>query len=145
MLYGTDRRTLREVFFRAWRKQCDGRPLEGVETLIVAVAARHPEYHALLDSPEAGTERDWLPELGESNPFLHMAMHLAIEEQLAIDRPVGIRELYLALCRASGDEHVAQHQIMECLAEMLWRAGRDGQPPDENAYVACLRRAAGQA
>jgi hypothetical protein len=32
---------------------------------------------------------------------------------------------------------------MECLAEMLWRAQRDGAPPDGAAYVECLRRKAG--
>jgi hypothetical protein len=142
MLYGTDRRTLREVFFRAWRKQRDGRPLEGIETLIVAVAARHPEYHALLDDPEAGAEREWLPELGESNPFLHMAMHLAIEEQLTIDQPAGIRLHYAALARL-GDEHEAQHRMMECLGEMLWHAGRAGTAPDPQLYLTCLARASG--
>lgn len=142
MLYGTDRRTLREVFFRAWRKQREGAPLEGIEALIVAVAARHPEYHALLDDPEAGAEREWLPELGESNPFLHMAMHLAIEEQLSIDQPAGIRLHYAALARF-GDEHEAQHRMMECLGEMLWHAGRAGTAPDPQLYLACLTRASG--
>ena len=142
MLYGTDRRTLREVFFRAWRKQREGTPLEGIETLIVAVAARHPEYHALLDDPDTGAERDWLPELGESNPFLHMAMHLAIEEQLSIDQPAGIRLHYAALARF-GDEHEAQHRMMECLGEMLWHAGRAGTAPDPQLYLACLARVSG--
>ena len=142
MLYGTDRRTLREVFFRAWRKQREGTPLEGIEALIVAVAARHPEYHALLDDPDTGAERDWLPELGESNPFLHMAMHLAIEEQLSIDQPTGIRLHYAALARF-GDEHEAQHRMMECLGEMLWHAGRAGTAPDPQRYLACLARVSG--
>ncbi|MEK7758189.1 MAG: DUF1841 family protein, partial [Pseudomonadota bacterium] len=70
MLYGQDRRELRQVYFRAWRKHAAGEPLEGAEQLIVTVALRHPEYHALLDRPEAGEDRDWLPEMGESNPFL---------------------------------------------------------------------------
>jgi len=144
MLFGTDRRQMRAVFFSAWRKHRRQEALEGIEPLIVAVALRHAEYHALLDAPEAGTDKDWSPETGETNPFLHMAMHIAIEEQLAVDRPAGVRAHYAALCKRLGDEHAAQHEVMECLGEMLWLAGRQGQPPDERAYLECLERAGGK-
>lgn len=140
MLFGSDRRQMRTVFFNAWRKYCRHEALDGIEPMIVAVVLRHPEYQALLDAPAASADKDWSPESGESNPFLHMAMHLAIEEQLSTDRPAGIRAAYQALCQRLGDEHDAQHQVMECLGEMLWYAGRHGQPPDERAYLECLLR-----
>ena len=140
MLYGQDRRALRQMYFRAWRKHGAGEPLEGAERLIVTVALRHPEYHALLASPEDAEDRDWLPELGESNPFLHMGLHIGIEEQLAIDQPPGIRLHFARLCRQHGDEHAAQHRMMECLGEMLWRAGRAGVQPDTQVYLDCLMR-----
>ena len=138
MLYGQDRRELRQIYFRAWRKHSTGELLEGAEALIVAVALRHPEYQALLASPESGEERDWHPALGEANPFLHMGLHIAIEEQLALDRPPGIRLHFARLCRQCGDEHAAQHWMMECLGKMLWQAGRDGTPPDTQIYLQCL-------
>lgn len=140
MLYGQDRRSLRDVFFRAWQKHLNRQPLEGVETRVVAVAGQHPEYHALLADPDAGGDRDWQPEQGESNPFLHMAMHLAIEEQLAIDRPQGLRARYLQLRAALPDDHAAQHLMMDCLGEVLWRAQRQGTPPSETDYFDCLAR-----
>jgi hypothetical protein len=140
MLFGQDRHALRQIFFRAWRKHGAGEPLDDAEKLVVSVAQRHPEYHALLGDDTAAT-RDWLPEQGESNPFLHMAMHIAIEEQLAIDRPPGIRQHYALLCRRTGDEHAASHRIMECLGEALWHAGRAGAPPDMQAYLDCLAHA----
>ena len=143
MLYGQERRELRQVFFRAWRKHRAGEPLEGAEQLIVTVALRHPEYHSLLDRPGSGEDRDWLPELGETNPFLHLGMHIAIDEQLAIDQPRGIRLQYAHLCRRFGDEHAAQHRMMECLGETLWRAGRDGVQPDMQTYLDCLGHADG--
>lgn len=142
MFAGQDRDSLRAVFFRAWGRHTRGEPLEGVETLIVLVAGRHPEYHALLESSDSNG-RDYPPEA--VNPFLHMAMHIAIEEQLGVDRPPGIRAHYATLCRNAGDDHAAQHQVMECLAETLWQAGRHGQPPDERAYLDCLQRAAASA
>lgn len=145
MLYGHDRRQMRAVFFRAWHKHRGGQALEGVERQVVAVVLRHPEYQALLDTSDASAERDWLPELGESNPFLHMALHIAIDEQLATDRPPGVRALFALLCERTADEHAAQHAVMECLAEVLWQAGRTGQPPDDHSYIDCLARNTGQA
>jgi len=140
MLYGTDRRQLREVMFRAWRKQVRGEPLEGIEQLIVAVARRHPEYHALLENEEPNADRDFVPESGEHNPFLHLAFHMALEEQLAVNQPPGLRDHYQRLCLRYGNEHEAQHRVMDCLAEMLWQAGRNGTDPDPLIYTDCLEK-----
>jgi Domain of unknown function (DUF1841) len=140
MFFGQDRHALRQIYFRAWHKHTIGETLEGAEQLIVAVALRHPEYHALLSHPEAGEDRDWLPESGEANPFLHMGLHIAIEEQLAINQPPDIRLRYARLCQRHGDEHVAQHAMMECLGEMMWRAGRENRQPDWQVYLDCLAR-----
>lgn len=140
MLFGQDRDQTRQVFFHAWRLHCERQPLAGVEKLIVDIALQHPEYHTLLADPERFAQRDYAPELGETNPFLHLAMHVAIMEQLAIDQPRGIVARYQRLRQRLPDEHDAQHHIMECLGEMLWRAGRDQTAPDEKVYFECLER-----
>lgn len=140
MLTGQDRGQTREVFFRAWRAHREGRPLEGVEKLIVQVALRHPEYHPVLEQSEAARERDYFPEAGETNPFLHLGMHIAIEEQLSIDQPPGIRGCYQKLLSRYPDEHAVQHRMMECLGEMLWQASRQKTAPQESVYFDCLRR-----
>jgi len=145
MFISQDRTQTREVFFRAWRAHREGRPLAGVEQLIVQVALRHPEYHALLDRPEDARDRDYAPESGQSNPFLHLGLHIAIEEQLSLDQPRGTRNYYQKLLRQLPDEHAVQHRMMECLGEMLWRAQRDATSPEESVYLACLRRLTGEA
>ncbi len=142
MFAGQDRGQTREVFFRAWRAHREGRPLEGVEKLIVQVALRHPEYHSLLEQAEAARERDYFPESGETNPFLHLGMHIAIEEQLSLDQPRGLRDYYRKILERHPDEHEAQHRMMECLGEMLWRAGREATAPRETVYLDCLQRLA---
>ncbi len=135
-----DRGSTREVFFRAWRHYSDGKPLEGVERVLVAVALRHPEYHALLDDPQEHLGRDYSPIAGETNPFLHMGLHIAIEEQLALDEPRGIRNIYQTLLARNPDEHAVQHDIMECLGEWLRQAQNHGSGLDQTPYVACLTR-----
>jgi hypothetical protein len=132
----------REVFFSAWRTYRAGQPLEGVQKLVVQVALQHPEYHAMLDNAQDYADQDYTPEMGQTNPFLHMGMHIAIEEQLALDQPRGLRARYVSLCARRGDAHAAQHQIMECLGEMLWQAQRDGTQPDEQGYLNCLDKIA---
>jgi len=144
MFTGHNREQTRSVFFRAWRAHREGRPLEGVEKLIVQVVLLHPEYHPLLDQPESVSERDYFPESGETNPFLHLGMHIAIEEQLSLDQPRGIRGYYQKILARMLDEHTAQHHMMECLGEMLWQAQRQGTNPQESIYLACLQRLAGE-
>jgi predicted RNA polymerase sigma factor len=74
-----------------------------------------------------------------------MGLHLAIREQVGTDRPPGIAQVHASLTRRLGDAHAAEHRMIECLAEELWQSQRDGRPPDETAYLAALKRAAGLA
>ncbi len=140
-MFNPSREQVRRFFFNAWRTYRSGMPLVGMDVHAVNIALMHPEYHAILDAPESNLDREWTPEDGQTNPFLHMSMHLAIEEQLSIDQPAGVRAAIEALVARSGDPHVAQHAAMECLGEMVWRAQRDRLPPDVVSYLDCLQRA----
>ncbi len=139
MIFSTDRDELRRMYLQAWQRQRDGLPLEPLQAQIADVVAAHPEYQPLLESGEDVLDRDWLPEQGLSNPFLHMGMHLAIREQLSTDRPHGIVAVYRGLMQRIGDAHEAEHRMAECLGEALWHSQRSGLPPDENAYLDALR------
>ena len=111
MRYTSERQHLREVFFRAWRNYREQRSLEEMERVIVNIALRHPEYHDVLDNPSRHEDRDYLPESGQTNPFLHMALHIAVHEQLSTARPTGIREAYQALLKRFDDTHTAEHLV----------------------------------
>jgi Domain of unknown function (DUF1841) len=134
-----DRSSLRRSYVEAWRKRRAGAPLEPLEHQIADVVELHPEYHPVLEQDAGALQRDYSPESGESNPFLHMGMHLAIREQVATNRPAGISTIHAELSRRLGDAHEAEHRMIECLGEALWRAQRNGVPPDEGAYLEALR------
>ena len=142
-MYGTDRDAMRRIFVEAWRKAGNDEPLQPLERLIAEVIAEHPEYHELLVDTDGGVGRDFPPELGETNPFLHLGLHLGIREQLAADRPPGVRNLYRRILQRAGGAHEAEHRIMECLGRSLWEAQRAGRMPDEATYLDCLRTLAG--
>jgi len=137
MIFGQDRRELRKAYFDAWQKHVDGMPLSPLEAQIADVVAQHPEYHDAVTNADLDT--DYTPEAGQTNPFLHMGLHLGIREQLATDRPGGITKLYEALAARTGDLHAAQHQMIECLAETLWEAQSQNRAPDEERYLERLR------
>ena len=138
MIFSQDRTALRQMYHDAWQKQRDHSPLSPLEAQIAQVIAEHPEYHALIEANDL--QSDFTPEMGQSNPFLHMGMHLAIREQVATDRPAGIRGLHGQLSTATGDPLEAEHQMMEALGETLWEAQRNNAAPDERAYLERLRR-----
>jgi len=138
MFFGNDRDQLRRFYCQTREKHRQGKPLEPLQVQIAHVIQQHPEYHSILESPDKALGKEYLPELGENNPFLHMGMHLAIQEQVSTDRPAGIRALYQRLLVQAGDPHTVEHQMMECLAETIWQAQKDGKPPDEIHYLSCL-------
>ena len=143
MLYGSDRDDLRRIWVDAWSKARSGQPLEPMERLLADVIAEHPEHHPALESPGV-LDSEFSPEAGRTNPFLHMGLHVAIREQLATDRPPGVRALYAKLLPRYADAHRLEHALMECLAETLWDAQREGTPPDESRYIGRVRRLAWQ-
>ncbi len=142
MLFGNDRGELRAMYADAWQKHQAGSPLTPLQTQIADVVAEHPEYHAALAPDE--TDRDYTPDGGRTNPFLHMGLHLAVRDQVATDRPAGIRGVFERLAAAGGSAHAAEHRMIDCLAETLWQAQRDGAAPDEAGYLERLRDLAGR-
>lgn len=128
----------RLFLFDLWDKYRAGQPLAGVETLAIEIVLEHTEYHALLDNRERYLHRDYLPENGESNPFLHLMLHLTVVEQVSIDQPPGVRARYEKLLKKHGDKMTAQHDVMVCLAEEIWRIQSEQTPFDAAIYLQCL-------
>jgi len=143
-MFAPSRDQVRQFFFDVWAKYRAGQPLAGAEQPSLEVVLAHPEYHPLLEAPERHRERDYPPEAGETNPFLHLSMHLALAEQLAIDQPHGLRERYQRLLARHGDAMRAQHAVIDCLGETLWRAQHVQSHFDEKVYIACLDRQLGE-
>ena len=139
-MFTPSRDEARRFIVDAWAKFRAGAPLSDLERIVASLVAMHPEYHALLDDGERSVERDWTPDGGAMNPFLHLSLHLAVAEQLAIDQPPGIRAEFERLRGARGDEHDALHAVVECLGETMWQAQRLGTGPDAVVYLDCLRR-----
>lgn len=139
-MFNPTRDQARQFLFDTWQKYSQQQSLSSLESMALEIMLQHPEYHALLNDPARHVDRDYLPEQGVTNPFLHLNLHLAVAEQLSIDQPAGIKGRYRKLLELSGDMHHAQHQVMECLGEMIWQAQRNRTAPDPVVYFGCLDR-----
>ena len=137
-MFGQNREQLRQFFFDVWAKHQQGQTLSGMEQILAHIIEMHPEYHTLLNQVDK-LDRDFTVEGGESNPFLHMGLHISLHEQISTDRPLGIRSLYQQLLPDYDSHHDCEHAIMECLAETLWQSQRNGQMPSEDDYLVAVR------
>ena len=140
-MFGNDRQGYRQFFIDCRQKQRSGAALEPLERLIVQILNQHPEYQSLLDRGDQALEQDFLPEMGQTNPFLHLGLHISLAEQLNTDRPPGIRSLYQQMRqKLGGDAHATEHLLMDCLSKTLYQAQAQGRPPDEASYLAAIQR-----
>ncbi len=139
-LFNPSRDQVREFFFNTWLKFKQSLALEGIEKIGVQVIQMHPEYHAILDNSARFMHQQYFPEMGETNPFLHMSLHLSILEQISINQPIGIAKIYQQLIQHHQDEHDAQHQLLDCLAETLWQAQRNQQALDAEYYMQLMQQ-----
>ena len=133
---------VRRFFCEVAAKQKQRAPLAAIEALAGGWIDEHPEYADDLADVDAALAASYTVEEGRSNPFLHLAMHLTISEQVSIDQPRGIRQAVELLAARRGSRHDAHHAVMECLGEMIWESQRSGLPPDGLAYLDRVRQRA---
>ena len=130
---------IRQVYSNVWAKLQQGSLLEPMESVIADIIQLHPEYHKFLSSTESAQQAEFNPDAGQSNPFLHMGMHIALREQTSIDRPTGINKIHHKLSQRLGIPD-AEHAMIECLGQALWLAQQSQSAPDEVSYLECLKK-----
>lgn len=131
---------IRQKFCDVWHKVRAQAPLDALETVIRDVLLEHPEYHVLLADKDRALGSEYTPEQGQTNPFLHMGMHISLQEQITTDRPKGIRAVYSSLMAQNKSGHEVEHKMMDCLGQALWEAQRSGTLPNEGKYLNCLQQ-----
>lgn len=141
-LFNPSRNEVREFFFAAWAKYNATQSLSDLEKIALNVMLMHPEYHRILSNPAKFKHQEYFPEFGETNPFLHMSLHLSIYEQISINQPTGIAEIYEKLKHRHQEDHAAQHDILDCLAETIWHAQHHNAALDADYYVQLLKQKA---
>jgi len=132
-------RAHRQVFWGAWQRELRAEPLDALQVRIVRVIHEHPEYHALFDDMDSFLDRDFGSDDG-MNPYLHLSLHLALEEQVATHQPPEAANVLIHLMQRKGlSRHDALHVLLEILAETVFYAQRQGGEPDVLVYQQRLK------
>ena len=138
-MFGQNRQQLRQMYHDVWQKSQANESLSALESMVAQVIREHPEYHKIFNS-DASLQQEYFVEDGNTNPFLHMGLHISLHEQISTDRPAGIRQAYQQLQAKFANAHETEHHMMECLTESLWLAQRNNQPPSESDYLTALKK-----
>ena len=138
-LFNPTRDEVREFFFNTWLKYKQLQVLTDLEKIGLSVMLLHPEYHAILDAPAQFKHQEYFPDFGVTNPFLHMSLHVSVLEQISINQPIGIAEIYKTLIVKHQNEHDAIHDIIDCLGETIWQSQRNNTPLDSAYYLSLLQ------
>lgn len=134
-MYTSNREAYRQTFFKVWDKHRKQLPLDPIEIQLLEIILMHPEYHVFLNKPTMYQAQEFSL---EENPFFHMSLHLAIRDQIQMDRPTGVKCIYDRLIKKVEDEHEATHLMMTSLAKILWSAQQSGESPTDEAYLQLL-------
>ena len=134
-MFSQDRKKQREFLSKSWQKYTRNQSLEPLEKQLVSIIEIHPEYHDLIGNIES----EYLPEQGNVNPFLHINLHLALRDQLSLNQPKGVKEVYKKLIKNYKDSHEVEHLMMECIAEMIYVSQKNNTTMDQESYLNCIR------
>ena len=143
-MYDVNTTDVRRFFGHVWQLRQQPHLLDALQQKALRIMEAHPEYAHYLNHIERYLDHNWTPEQGETNPFLHLSLHLSIQEQVGIDQPFGIRAIHQKLVGMHNDNWVkAEDEMMDALVETIWQAQRHNQGLDVNAYMTRLRKLVG--
>jgi len=135
-MYSNDRNAYRQAYFTVWQKYQKKIPLDQLESQLLEIMLQHTEYYSVFENPNGFLEQEFTM---EENPFLHLSLHLTINEQRMTNRPQGIKKIYKELVEKYQNEHEVQHRIMECVQRIMQMAQMNGNMPNDEEYLSALK------
>ena len=134
-MFSSDRSAQRKFLARSWEKYKANQLLEPLELQLAKIIEKHPEYQEIINN----LETEYFPEQGKINPFLHINLHLSLQDQISLDQPKGIKEIYNSLVKKIKDTHRVEHIMMEQIAEMIFNSQKNNKPMDQEQYLMSLK------
>ena len=134
-MFSSDRSAQRKFLAKSWEKYKANRLLEPLELQLAKIIEKHPEYQEIINN----LDTEYFPEQGKINPFLHINLHLSLQDQIGLDQPKGIKEIYNSLVKKIKDTHRVEHIMMEQIAEMIFNSQKNNKPMDQEQYLRSLK------
>ena len=134
-MFTSDRSKQRQYLKQAWEKFTSQEQLEPLELQLSKIVEQHPEYQNLIKNLDS----EYFPEQGNTNPYLHINLHLTLQDQITMDQPKGIRDIHSQLIVKIKDAHEVEHMMMEHIAEMIFNAQKNNAAFDLDGYIKALK------
>ena len=134
-MFTSDRSKQRQYLKQAWEKYTSQEQLEPLELQLSKIVDQHPEYQDLIKNLDS----EYFPEQGNTNPYLHINLHLTLQDQITMDQPKGIRDIHSQLIVKIKDAHEVEHMMMEHIAEMIFNAQKNNAAFDLDGYIQALK------
>ena len=134
-MFTSDRSKQRQYLKQAWEKYTSQEQLEPLELQLSKIVEQHPEYQNLIKNLDS----EYFPEQGNTNPYLHINLHLTLQDQITMDQPKGIRDIHSQLIVKIKDAHEVEHMMMEHIAEMIFNAQKNNAAFDIDGYIQALK------
>ena len=134
-MFSSDRSAQRKFLAKSWEKFKANQLLEPLELQLAKIIEKHPEYQEIINN----LDTEYFPEQGKINPFLHINLHLSLQDQIGLDQPKGIKEIYNSLVKKIKDTHRVEHIMMEQIAEMIFNSQKNNKPMDQEQYLRSLK------
>jgi hypothetical protein len=127
-------------FIQIAGKLKQGNPLSsGEELLIAEIMSQHPEFIPIWELGDLSASPQEIN--GEViNPFVHTALHLAMEKQIDINDPAEVVEVINRLIDKGMDRHKVIHQIGGVYASLYFSSLRKGEMFEEYSYIEIVRQ-----
>ncbi|MDA7448105.1 DUF1841 family protein [Candidatus Pseudothioglobus singularis] len=135
-MFTSDRSKQRQYLKKAWEKYTSQEQLEPLELQLSKIVEQHPEYQNLIKNLDS----EYFPEQGNTNPYLHINLHLTLQDQITMDQPKGIRDIHSQLIVKIKDAHEVEHMMMEHIAEMIFNAQKNNAAFDLDGYIQALKQ-----
>ncbi len=134
-MFSSERSAQRKFLAKSWEKYKANQLLEPLELQLAKIIEKHPEYQEIINN----LDTEYFPEQGKINPFLHINLHLSLQDQISLDQPKGIKEIYTSLVKKIKDTHRVEHIMMEQIAEMIFNSQKNNKPMDQEQYLRSLK------
>ena len=138
-----DRAQNRKLFHMLWERaqNDDFAGLDDEQRRIAEALKLHAdEYHNVFEFSDVVPDREFDPQKGEVNPFLHISIHAAVQAQLEAKDPIEVLQFYNAMRKKKCSHHDALHLILTILAPLMFRTMKSLMPFDNNRYLSLLKK-----
>ena len=128
-------------FHNIWEDSKAGKALEGEEKVIAHLMKQHPEFHQEFEMADVYADIDlqYDPDK-EVNPFLHIAIHAIVENQLAANDPPGVAEFFKRRKYKKETRHETSHMVGLLIMEQIFEMFKNAVPFDLDRYKRDLEK-----